>query len=42
MAGQRRLRGEQLSWRYCNASPKLEGEHSYSFWEDISLRTDRA
>lgn len=21
--------GEQLSWRYCNASPKLEGEHSY-------------
>ena len=34
--------GEQLSWRYCNASPKLEGEHSYSFWEDISLRTDRS
>ena len=34
--------GEQLSWRYCNASPKLEGEHSYSYWEDISLRTDRS
>ncbi len=42
MAGQRRLRGGRLSWRYYNASPRLEGERSNSYWEDISLRTDRA
>ena len=34
--------GERLSWRYYNASPRLEGARSSSYWEDTSLRTDRS